>query len=277
VAKPKRRQQQHLRQESSRKKSYALGGTAPKEIYKPGFPMNLLGNIKFFGIVGIGATLVMVFAALATRGANSNAPVDVPTDTPIAGASADASASAVATATPNPKTFSKAESVIDAATKKYTATIKTDKGDIVLALDADKAPNTVNSFVFLAQQHYFDGIIIHRVAPNFVIQMGDPKGDGTGGPGYTTADEPNQVSNKRGTVAMAKTAGASEFGSQFFINLKDNTSLDYTSSANKFYPFATVTSGMDVVDAISKVPADSNEKPLQPITIQTVTVQESPK
>jgi cyclophilin family peptidyl-prolyl cis-trans isomerase len=277
VAKPKRRQQQHLRQESSRKKSYALGGTAPKEIYKPGFPMNLLGNIKFFGIVGIGATLVMVFAALATRGANSNAPVDVPTDTPIAGASADASASAVATATPNPKTFSKAESVIDAATKKYTATIKTDKGDIVLALDADKAPNTVNSFVFLAQQHYFDGIIIHRVAPNFVIQMGDPKGDGTGGPGYTTADEPNQVSNKRGTVAMAKTAGASEFGSQFFINLKDNTSLDYTSSANKFYPFATVTSGMDVVDAISKVPADSNEKPLQPITIQTVTIQESPK
>lgn len=275
MSKPKRRQQQHLRQESSRKKSYALGGTAPKEIYKPGFPMNLLGNVKFFGIVGVVATLVMVFAALATRGTNPNAAADLPSTTPDI--SADASASAVASTTPNPKSFSKAESVIDAATKKYTATIKTDKGDIVLALDADKAPNTVNSFVFLAEKHYFDGTIIHRVAPNFVIQMGDPKGDGTGGPGYTTADEPNQISNTRGTVAMAKTSGASEFGSQFFINLKDNTSLDYTSSANKFYPFATVTSGMDIVDAISKVPADPNEKPLTPITIQTVSVQESPK
>jgi cyclophilin family peptidyl-prolyl cis-trans isomerase len=135
----------------------------------------------------------------------------------------------------------------------------------------------VNSFVFLAQKGYFDNTIIHRVLPNFVDQMGDPTGTGTGGPGYTTNEEPNQLSNKRGTVSMAKTQGATSFGSQFFINLKDNTSLDYTSPGDKFYPFATVTSGMDVADAISKVQRDSNDKPTTPVTIQTVTITATPK
>ncbi|MCZ2111743.1 MAG: peptidylprolyl isomerase [Dehalococcoidia bacterium] len=152
-------------------------------------------------------------------------------------------------------------------------------GDIVVNLDAAQAPNTVNSFVFLAQKNFFDGITFHRVVKNFVIQSGDPTGNGTGGPGYTTKDEPNQISNKRGTIAMAKTSGAKEFGSQFFINVKDNSSLDYTNPGDKFYPFGQVAddASMKVVDAIQNVPTDSAGKPTTPVVIETVTIAESPK
>jgi cyclophilin family peptidyl-prolyl cis-trans isomerase len=153
-------------------------------------------------------------------------------------------------------------------------------GDIVVKLNADIAPNTVNSFVFLAQQGYFDNITFHRVVNNFVIQGGDPLGTGSGGPGYVTQDEPNEVPNKRGTLSMAKTRGATSFGSQFFINLKDNPSLDFNNTGgDKFYPFAEVTAGMDIVDAIAKVPTNGapENKPLQPVTISTVTIAETAK
>ncbi len=277
MAKPKRRQQQHLRQEASRKRSYTTGSTAPKEIYKPGFPMNLLGNLKFFSIVGLGITAVMVFAAVLTRNNDptQNA-VEVPTTT--AEASVDANASPSPTATPNPKQFDKAEQVIDATKNTYAATIKTDKGDIVLKLLADQAPKTVNTFVFLAEKHYFDGITFHRVIPNFVIQAGDPTGTGTGGPGFQTEEDQNDLKNTRGMVSMAKAGAVTEFGSQFFINLKDNPALDEDSSNQKrFYPWAEVTSGMDVADAISKVPADGAGKPTTPVTIQSVTIKTTPK
>ncbi|MEO8541299.1 MAG: peptidylprolyl isomerase [bacterium] len=172
------------------------------------------------------------------------------------------------------KSFAKADPVI-ASGKQYTATIKTSKGDIVVQLYADQAPLTVNSFVFLAKAGYFDGLIFHRVVKGFVIQTGDPTGSGNGGPGYTTKDEPNQLTNKRGTLAMAKTSGSSEFGSQFFINLTNNTALDYNNpTANKFYPFGEVTSGMDVVDAIANSPVSNGDRPTTPITITTVSIAE---
>lgn len=172
------------------------------------------------------------------------------------------------------KTFSKADVVI-ASGKQYSATIKTSKGDIVVDLFADKAPQTVNSFVFLAKKGFFDGLTFHRVVKGFVIQTGDPTGSGSGGPGYSTKDEPNQISNERGTLAMAKASGASEFGSQFFINLTNNVSLDYNNpTANKFYPFGKVTNGMDVVDAIAAVPVSGSGKPTTPVTILSVTVSE---
>ncbi len=278
MPKKNRRPQQHLRQEPSRRRSYAVGSTAPKDIYKPGFPMNLLGNLKAFSIVGIGIAVIMVAGAFFTqRNRDTGNPNALPTPTVAPTLDPSATASASASPTANPKTFTKAEQVIDAATKQYTATVKTNKGDFQIKLYADQAPNTVNSFVFLAQKGYFDGLTFHRVQANFVIQGGDPKGDGTGGPGYTTADEPNQLSNKKGTLAMAKTSGAAAFGSQFFINLKDNTSLDYTSSADKFYPFGEISSGQDVVDQIAGVKVDARFKPLEPVTISTVTITESAK
>lgn len=172
------------------------------------------------------------------------------------------------------KSFSKADVVI-ASGKQYSATIKTSKGDIVVDLFADKAPQTVNSFVFLAKKGFFDGITFHRVVKGFVIQAGDPTGSGNGGPGYSTKDEPNQLSNERATLAMAKVSGASEFGSQFFINLSNNTDLDYNNpTPNKFYPFGKVTSGMDVVDAIASVPVSGSGKPTTPVTILSVVITE---
>jgi cyclophilin family peptidyl-prolyl cis-trans isomerase len=257
-----------------------MGGSSHREIYKPGFPMNLLTDLRFFSIIGVFIAAIMVVTMILTRGTNNNQAADLPaTPTPSASASADASASASVSPTPSAKRFDKADQVIDAATKKYTATIKTNMGDIVVNLDAAQAPNTVNSFVFLAQKKFFDGITFHRIVKNFVIQGGDPTGNGSGGPGYTTKDEPNQVSNKRGTIAMAKAAGAKEFGSQFFINVKDNPSLDYTSPGDKFYPFGQVAddASMKVVDAIQNLPTDPSGKPATPVVIQTVTIAESPK
>jgi cyclophilin family peptidyl-prolyl cis-trans isomerase len=172
------------------------------------------------------------------------------------------------------KSFSEAGQVTKPG-KQYTATMRTSEGVIVVELYADIAPETVNSFVFLAQEKFFDGVTFHRVVTGFVIQSGDPTGSGSGGPGYSTDDEPNQRPNKRGTLAMAKAAGADDFGSQFFINLADNASLDYNNQAgDKFYPFGEVVSGMDAVDAIGASPVDANGKPNPPVILEQVTIEE---
>ena len=272
VAKKKKRELQPLRQESTRRKTYQQGNTNPSDYYKPGFPMNIFSNVKLFAIIGVFAGVAMVGAAVFTnRSRSDDTPADL-TATPESSVTADASTTPEASATTN--TYEKAEQVIDAS-KKYTATIKTSKGDIVVELFADKAPNTVNSFAFLAEKGYYDGITFHRVVKDFVVQAGDPTGTGSGGPGYTTKDEPNEIPNTPGTLSMAKVSGATEFGSQFFINLKANTALDYNnSSANKFYPFGKVISGMDVVNAIGNAPVDTNDKPNPAITIESITIKE---
>ncbi len=277
MPKRKRRELQHLRQEPSRRKNYQLGSSAPSDIYRPSFPMNLLGNVKFFAIVGVVVAVLMVGGALlTTNGFDQGDPDILPTNTPTVSGTPDGSV------TPSPtaavKSFEKAETVIDATTKKYSATVKTSKGDFVIELDADKAPNTVNSFVFLAQQDYFDGITFHRVVDNFVVQGGDPTGTGGGGPGYQTADEPSEERNLKYTVSMAKVGGQSVFGSQFFINLKDNPSLDFDNpTVNKYYPFGKVVSGQDVVDAIGKVPTGAGDKPIDPVVITDVEIKEEAK
>ncbi|WP_343389782.1 peptidylprolyl isomerase [Candidatus Amarobacter glycogenicus] len=273
MAKKRKRELQHLRQEPARRRSYQLGNTSPKDIYKPGFPMNLLGNVRLFALFGVAVIASMIIAAVLTnRGNDSDAEADdLRTVTPTA--TVDASATASPSASVTAKTFAAAEQVVDPA-KQYTATMKTSKGDIVIQLYADKAPKTVNSFVFLAQKGFFDATIVHRVTSNrFVVQMGSPGGTPNGGPGYTTADEPNQIRNTRGLVSMAKVGAATEFGSQFFINGKDNPSLDYDNPGPKFYPFGEVISGMDVVDKIFDSPKEG-EKPNPPITVNAVTIEE---
>ena len=130
---------------------------------------------------------------------------------------------------------------------RYRATIATDRGDIVLDLDPQLAPNTVNNFVALARQGYYDGLTFHRVVPQFVIQGGDPEGSGRGGPGYRFADEPVQGQYTLGAVAMAN-AGPDTNGSQFFICIDDCR----PKLAKSYNLFGYVTSGVDVAQRISQ-------------------------
>lgn len=255
MAKRQRREQQHLRQQTARKKTYTLGGEHTAEKMKPPFPMNLMQNSTAFWVVGAVIMIGGLFAAVFARSNDSNgADADIPTPTVAAPtATPDPNASPTPTATPDPKKFTKAEQVIDAATKDYSAVLKTDKGEITIKLFDDKSPNTVNVFVFLAQKKYFDGIVFHRVVADFVVQGGDPLGTGTGGPGFETEQEANDLKNQAGYVSMARASGSTKFGSQFFVNLKDNPSLDQDAPNQKrFYPFGQVTKGMDVVNQIKQ-------------------------
>jgi peptidylprolyl isomerase/peptidyl-prolyl cis-trans isomerase B (cyclophilin B) len=158
--------------------------------------------------------------------------------------------------------------VID-ADKRYTATMVTSKGTMTIALNPQAAPRTVNSFVFLARYHYFDGIVFHRVIPGFVLQGGDPTGTGTGGPGYTFADElPPAGRYELGSLAMAN-AGPNTNGSQFFvISGPDGMRLPPSYSL-----FGAVVSGLDTVAAIDAVGSRSG-KPTEKVTIESVTITE---
>ena len=145
-----------------------------------------------------------------------------------------------------PTRFTQAEQVID-PTLKYSATIATTRGDIVIALDPSRAPRTVNNFVFLAGSGFYDGLAFHRVVDDFVIQAGCPQGDGTGGPGYKFADEPVQGEYIAGAVAMAN-SGPNTNGSQFFICTVD----DRHKLTKSYNLFGQVIKGMEVVTAIRK-------------------------
>ena len=136
--------------------------------------------------------------------------------------------------------------VIDVG-KKYQVTVHTSRGDFVISLvDANVAPQTVNNFVYLSQNHYYDGLTFHRVVPGFVVQGGDPLGNGTGGPAYKLPDESNPSKWPRGTVGMASSA-AGVSGSQFFVTLGD---APFLGSNGVYNHFGEVISGMDVVDKI---------------------------
>jgi peptidyl-prolyl cis-trans isomerase B (cyclophilin B) len=145
------------------------------------------------------------------------------------------------------------------------AVIHTNKGDITVELFDDDAPKTVGNFTKLAGEGFYDGVIFHRVIPDFMIQGGDPTGTGSGGPGYTFEDEFNDNKVVRGALAMAN-AGPNTNGSQFFIVTADATPwLD-----GKHTVFGRVTDGMDVVDAISAVDRDARDKPYEDISISSV-------
>ena len=143
-----------------------------------------------------------------------------------------------------PQQYASADQVID-PTHRYEATIATDKGDIVIALDAQRAPKSVNNFVFLARDGFYDGLTFHRVVDDFVIQGGCPEGSGRGGPGYRFDDEPVQGEYVAGAVAMAN-AGPNTNGSQFFICTVD----DRQKLTKAYNLFGQVVRGMDVVGTI---------------------------
>jgi len=164
--------------------------------------------------------------------------------------------------------FRQAEQVLgDKA--RYNAVISTSKGDVNVELFASEAPNTVNNFVFLASEGFYDDTPIHRIVPGFVVQMGDPTGTGTGGPGSRFDDELSAARNRgyeRGTLAMAN-AGPNTNGSQFFICLDD------VGLPPQYAVFGEVTSGMDVVDAIAGVQTHHNDSPVEPVTLTSVRVE----
>src|SRR5258707_6570066 len=139
------------------------------------------------------------------------------------------------------------------------ATLHTNHGPIAVELFDDDAPKTVENFTKLARDGFYDGVIFHRVIPDFMIQGGDPTGTGSGGPGYQFEDEPNQHGVVRGALAMAN-AGPNTNGSQFFIVTAD----DCSSLNGKHTVFSRVVSGMDVEDAISAVNPESFHRPKEP-------------
>lgn len=148
--------------------------------------------------------------------------------------------------------------------KAYTATVKTDVGTFTIALNAKKAPKTVNNFVFLARHKYYDGIVFHRVIKGFMAQTGDPQGTGAGGPGYSFEDElPAAGEYKLGSVAMAN-AGPSTNGSQFFII----TGEDGVGLPPSYSLFGQIASGMDVV---KKIEADGSADDSQPVKVHKMT------
>lgn len=153
-------------------------------------------------------------------------------------------------------------------TQNLTARFATTLGDFTVELFGDKAPATVDNFVALAKKGFYNGVIFHRVIPGFMIQGGDPTGTGRGGPGYTIADEfhPELKHDAAGILSMAN-AGPNTGGSQFFVTVAPTPWLD-----NHHAVFGKVTAGMEIVEKISTVERDRSDRPLEPVVMDTVTI-----
>lgn len=161
--------------------------------------------------------------------------------------------------------------------KTYEAEVKTSKGTFTIELFAKDAPKTVNNFVFLSKEGFYDGVTFHRIIESFMVQTGDPTGTGTGGPGYTFEDEKTKYKYEPGIVAMAN-AGPNTNGSQFFICTGED-SKDLNQIPN-YTIFGKITSGMDVVKKIAATPVEANpdtdelSKPTEKVTIDGITIKE---
>ncbi|MEN9746568.1 MAG: hypothetical protein RL729_1040 [Actinomycetota bacterium] len=152
--------------------------------------------------------------------------------------------------------------------KRYTATMETSMGTLVIALDPIAAPITVNNFVFLAAQHYYDGIIFHRIINGFVCQGGDPDGNGRGGPGYRFVDElPKPGKYQIGSLAMAN-AGPNTNGSQFFI-ISGPSGVQLPPA---YSLFGQVVKGLDIVEMMQNVPTGPGDRPKDDVVIRSVTI-----
>ncbi len=168
---------------------------------------------------------------------------------------------------PKSQKFSEAPEMGIDTSKRYTATMDTSLGTIVIALDAVNAPKTVNNFVFLALNHYYDGVIFHRIINGFMCQGGDPTGTGTGGPGYKFADEPVKQRYQLGSVAMAN-AGPNTNGSQFFL-ISGPSGVGLPPQYNHF---GQIVKGLDVLDAMQRVETDRGDRPREDVVINSVTI-----
>ncbi len=233
-----------------------------------------------FAIVGLVAWLA----------AACSVPTNSPTPTPTAEPSVPAISGPSYTLGPTMGTCPTSAPAAMAAGTTATVTLHTNYGDIVIKVDASLGPNAAGAFVALAQCGYYNNVLFHRIVPGFVIQAGDgqyarlpdlvPDKMGQGGPSWTIQDDKVTTTYKRGTVAMARKSGVNNSGnSQFFIVLSDSASSSL-ASANNYAIFGNVTAGMNVVDAIAKVPVggdpadaqSSPEMPIYPVVITGATV-----
>lgn len=171
--------------------------------------------------------------------------------------------------------YKKAPDMVIDANKKYTARIETNKGTFEVELDAKNAPITVNNFVFLSRDKFYDGLKFHRIMKDFMIQGGDPKGDGTGGPGYKFDDEKIVGDYTPGILAMAN-SGTNTNGSQFFIMTGDYSNGKLPKN---YVIFGKISSGMETVQGIAATPITDNgqgeqSKPKETVTISKITIEE---
>jgi peptidylprolyl isomerase len=223
------------------------------------FPFSLFKNVKVFYVIGAFIMIGSVAAGMMRTG-SSRSKTATQTVTPQATAQATASPEATPGGTPTPATqrYSGPPAMTIDTNKSYFAVIHTDKGDIRVELFAKEAPQTVNNFVFLARDGFYNGLTFFRVEPDFVAQTGDPENTGRGGPGYTIPDENSGQPFQAGTLGMAKKGDEpNSAGSQFFITLTDQPQLNGEDTS-----FGRVVEGMDVLNALTpREPVTGEELP----------------
>lgn len=219
-------------------------------------------------LVGLGVTVFLAFLKLDKKNnLMSDKSPDKLTSPDILGSTAGqpATPSAEPTLNPAPEIVNP---TISAVKQPNSAILRTSAGDITIKFNVSSTPNTISNFIKLAQNNFYNGTIFHRVIKGFMIQGGDPQGNGSGGPGYTFADEPFEGEYTRGTVAMAN-AGPNTNGSQFFIMHQDNP------LPKNYVIFGKVTAGMETVDKIAEsqtIPGGENSKPVNPVMIKSVEI-----
>jgi len=168
------------------------------------------------------------------------------------------------------KKYSSAPPMTIDPNKKYTALIETTEGDISVEFFPKDAPGHVNSFIFLAKDGFYEGVIFHRVIPGFMIQGGDPTGTGSGDPGYKLKAEFNKRKHTRGVLSAARSSDPNSAGSQFFLMHDTAPHLD-----GQYTAFGQATSGLEVIDKIVGAPRDRNDRPHSPASIKKITVTET--
>lgn len=239
------------------------------------------GVVAAILVVGVFVVAGIVAAMVGRDGGEPTAALTDPAGNPAAEPTADDGAAPVACGGDVPAGANEEKPQFDAPPEmtihpegSYRATIETSCGAIVVDLFAADAPETVNNFVFLAREGFYDGLTFHRLAADFVIQGGDPAGDGTGGPGYRIGEEtvlPEQDGYQTGSLAMAKAQAPSTTGSQFFIVLEGGA-----AQLQPLYSlFGQVIEGMDAVERIAAVPK-RGQTPLETVYIERVTIEELP-
>lgn len=267
---PRKKQtvQRQKRQKAYREGDFSAAATdiKPKGVFK------IFGNYKLFAIPFAAVLVIgLAISALYQGGGQTDGSVRAPDgviqrSTPEAGETAEPGQ-------PNTrKTYSSPPAMVIDTAKNYTATIKTAKGEFTVELLAGEAPATVNNFVFLAREGFYEGVTFHRVLADFVVQGGDPTGTGSGGPGYDLPVERTTESFTTGVLGMAKPdeAGAENNGSQFFIVLEDQPTFD-----DKFTAFGKVTEGLDIVRSLTERDPSQQEGLDPGDAIESITINEA--